>query len=79
MNVDSYKIESISTMLDDFDNIIGKNFCVYSNYEDFSFAQSRSKEKLEEQFNQFAQANFSGAFQVKNWFNTGVLPRIFYL
>jgi hypothetical protein len=38
-------------MLDDFDNIIGKNFCVYSNYEDFSFAQSRSKEKVEEQFN----------------------------
>ena len=49
--MDSYKIESISTMLDDFDNIIGKNFCVYSNYEDFSFAQSRSKEKVEEQFN----------------------------
>lgn len=46
--VDSYKVEALSTMLDDFENIISKNFCLFSNYEDFSFAQSRSKEKLEE-------------------------------
>jgi hypothetical protein len=46
VTVDSYKIEAISTMLDDFDNIVGKNFCVYTNYEDFSFANSRSKEDL---------------------------------
>ena len=52
--VDSYKVEALSTMLDDYENIINKNFCLFSNYEDFSFAQSRSKEKLEEQFNDFA-------------------------
>ena len=42
--VDTYKIESITTMLDDFDNIIAKNYCVYTNYEDFSFAETRNKE-----------------------------------
>jgi len=25
-------------MIEDFDNIIAKNICVYTNYEDFSFA-----------------------------------------
>lgn len=41
--VDSYLIESLSTMIDDYENIITKNYCVYTNYEDFSFAQSRSQ------------------------------------
>jgi len=27
LKVDSYKIQSITTMLDDFENIIAKNFC----------------------------------------------------
>lgn len=53
VQVDSYKIEAISTMLDDFDNIVGKNFCVYTNYEDFSFANSRSKEDLNGELQQF--------------------------
>ena len=62
VEVDSYKVESISTMLDDFDNVIGKNFCVYSHYEDFSFASSRSQDKLAEQYSAFSTSNFSGAF-----------------
>ena len=36
--VDSYKIQAITTMLDDFENIIAKNFCQFADYEDFSFA-----------------------------------------
>jgi Kelch motif/Galactose oxidase, central domain len=77
--VDSYKVESISTMLDDFDNVIGKNFCVYSHYEDFSFASSRSQDKLAEQYSAFSTSNFSGAFQVNNSFSNGVLPKIMFL
>lgn len=36
--VNAYQIEALSTMIDDFENIINKNYCVYTNYEDFSFA-----------------------------------------
>ena len=36
--VDTYQIETLSTIVDDFENIINKNYCVYTNYEDFSFA-----------------------------------------
>jgi hypothetical protein len=42
--VDTYQIESLSTMIDDYENIITKNYCVYTNYEDFSFAETRSIE-----------------------------------
>jgi hypothetical protein len=42
--VNTYQVEALSTMIDDYDNIINKNYCVYTNYEDFSFAQSRSKQ-----------------------------------
>jgi len=31
-------------MVDDYENIITKNYCVYTNYEDFSFAETRSVE-----------------------------------
>lgn len=36
--VDTYQVEALSTMVDDYENIINKNYCVYTNYEDFSFA-----------------------------------------
>lgn len=40
-------------MLDDFENIINKNFCVFGNYVDFSYAKEKSTEKLEEEFKTF--------------------------
>lgn len=49
-------------MIDDFDNIIAKNYCIYSNYEDFSYAETRNQQKLDDQFKTFAKANFSGDF-----------------
>lgn len=52
---------------------------MYTNYEDFSFAQSRSVEKLDGQFKDFVEMNFSGDYQLKNWFNSDVLPRIILL
>ena len=42
--VNTYQIEALSTMIDDYENIITKNYCVYTNYEDFSFAETRSIE-----------------------------------
>jgi hypothetical protein len=36
--VDTYKINAFFTMLDEFENILTKNFCLFANYEDFSFA-----------------------------------------
>jgi hypothetical protein len=63
-------------MIDDFDNIINKNYCVYTNYEDFSFAQSRSQAQLDAQFKEFVASTFSGDYQLKSWFNQEVLPRI---
>lgn len=60
--VNTYQVESLSTMIDDFENIITKNYCVYTNYEDFSFAQTRSIEQLEKQFKDFVVSAFSGDF-----------------
>lgn len=77
--VDTYQIEALSTIVDDYENIVNKNYCVYTNYEDFSFAQSRSVERLEEQFKDFVASNFSGDYQLKNWFNHDVLPKIVFL
>jgi len=77
--IDTYQIEALTTIVDDYENIVNKNYCVYTNYEDFSFAQSRSVERLEEQFKEFVAANFSGEYQLKNWFNHDVLPRIVFL
>ena len=42
--VDSAKISALNKMLDDFENILSKNFCQFANYEDFSFAKSRTTE-----------------------------------
>lgn len=36
--VDTYKINAFFTMLDDFENILQKNFCLFAHYEDFAFA-----------------------------------------
>ena len=74
--INTYQVEALSTMIDDYENIINKNYCVYTNYEDFSFAQSRSQQQLENQFKDFIASNFSGDYQIKNWFNQEVLPRI---
>jgi len=49
-------------MIDDYENIITKNYCVYTNYEDFSFAQTRSVEQLEQQFKDFVVSTFSGDY-----------------
>jgi len=42
--VDTAKISALNKMLDDFENILSKNFCQFANYEDFSFAKSRTTE-----------------------------------
>ena len=65
--------------MDDFENVISKNFNTYAQSEDFSFASSRSKDELEKIFNEFAKKDLSGAFQVKDWFNSGVLPKIVFM
>ena len=56
--VDSAKISALNKMLDDFENILTKNFCQFANYEDFSFAKSRTTEQLQEQFFQFFDQHF---------------------
>lgn len=43
-SIDSAKISALNKMLDDFENILSKNFCQFANYEDFSFAKSRTTE-----------------------------------
>jgi hypothetical protein len=69
-------VEALTNIIDDYDNIVAKNYCVYTNYEDFSFAQTRSIEKIDGQFKDFVQMNFSGDYQMKNWFEHDVLPRV---
>ncbi len=77
--VDSDKIKVISELVNEFNNILAKNFNVYGAYEDFSFATSRSAEKMEEKLLDFFKSHFSGDFQLKNTFTqTSILPRIFY-
>lgn len=46
--VDSAKISALTIILDDFENILSKNFCQFANYEDFSFAKSRTSEALQD-------------------------------
>lgn len=77
--VDTDKIKAMTTMVDEFNNIVAKNFSVYGQYDDFSFANSRSADDMEEKLNQFFGEHFSGDFQLKNSFETSVHPRIFYL
>lgn len=49
--VDSDKIKAVTTMVDEFNNIVAKNFSVYGQYDDFSFANSRSADDLEDKLN----------------------------
>ena len=77
--VDSDKIKAITSMVDEFNNIVAKNFSVYAQYDDFSFANSRSSDAVELKLKMFFQEHFSGDFQLKNTFEQSVLPRIFYL
>lgn len=46
--VNSDQIKAIVHMVDEFNNIIAKNFAVYGSYNDFSFFNQRSTEKMEE-------------------------------
>ena len=64
--VDRERIFAITTMLDDFENILSKNFSLFANYEDFSFAKSRTSEVLSEEFYRFFDIHFQGDFRVKN-------------
>ena len=50
------------SLIDEFNNIIAKNFAVYGQYDDFSFANSRSSEKVEEKLHEFFKTHFSGDF-----------------
>lgn len=77
--VDSDKIKSIVSLIDEFNNIIAKNYAVYGSYDDFSFANTRSPEKVQDKLQEFFKIHFSGDFQLKNSFEQTVLPRIFYL
>jgi len=49
-------------LIDEFSNIVAKNFSVYGQFDDFSFANSRSKEKIEEKLKNFFKLHFSGDF-----------------
>ena len=76
--VDSYQIGAMATMLDDFENILAKNFCQFANKQDLSFMENRSAEKIQTEFGKFYDNHFTGDFQVKNWFNANVLPRLYF-
>lgn len=76
--MDTAKISALNKMLDDFENILSKNFCQFANYEDFSFAKSRTTESLQEQFFVFFDQHFQGDFRIKNQFASNVIPRLYY-
>lgn len=46
--VDQDQIKSIVNLIDEFNNVVAKNYAVYGQYDDFSFANSRSPEKMME-------------------------------
>ena len=60
--VDSEQIKAVANLIDEFNNIVAKNFSVYGQYDDFSFANSRSSEKIEEKLQAFFKSHFSGDF-----------------
>lgn len=49
-------------MIDQFNNIVAKNFSVYGNYNDFSFANSRSTDDIDAKLSSFFAQHFSGEF-----------------
>ena len=60
--VDSDKIKAVTTMIDQFNNIVAKNFSVYVNYNDFTFANSRSADDIDSKLTNFFGQHFSGDF-----------------
>ena len=60
--IDSEQIKAMANIIDEFNNIVAKNFSVYGQYDDFSFANSRSSEKIEEKLQYFFKTHFSGDF-----------------
>ena len=40
--MDTAKIEAFSNIINDFDDIISKNFNQYKNHNDFSFIENRT-------------------------------------
>ena len=77
--IDTQKIEALSDMLRDFQEIINKNYNQYKNYNDFSFIQARSADHLKEVFQEFSGMFFQGDFQLKDWFQGLSIPKVFYL
>lgn len=66
--VDADKIKAIVNLIDEFNSVVAKNYAVYGQYDDFSFASSRSPEKMLEKLEEFFKVHFSGDFQLKNSF-----------
>lgn len=60
--VDADKIKAVTTMIDQFNNIVAKNFSVYGQYNDFSFASSRSADDIDAKLSAFFSQHFSGDF-----------------
>jgi hypothetical protein len=60
--VDKAQIKAVVSLIDELNNIIAKNFAVYGQYDDFSFANTRSFEALEEKLDAFFRSHFSGDF-----------------
>jgi hypothetical protein len=60
--VDSDQIKSIVNLIDEFNNVVAKNYAVYGQYDDFSFANSRSSVKMLEKLEEFFKTHFSGDF-----------------
>lgn len=58
---------------------MAKNFSVYGQYNDFSFANSRSVDDMDGKLSAFFAQHFSGDFQLKDSFEKTVHPKIFYL
>ena len=68
-------------MLDDFENILKKNFCLFSNYEDFSFEGSAEYAGVPFGLEAgLAYRLFPGfALNFKTLFNTGLMSADGYL
>lgn len=46
--INSDEIKAVASLIDEFNNIVAKNFSVYGSQDDFSFANSRSTEIMEQ-------------------------------
>lgn len=75
--MDGPKIAALNALTEHFEYLLTKNFCSTSDFADFSFVQARSKDSIEEAFSSFEARTLAGDFKTDNWFNKGVLPRVF--